>query len=142
VILYKSAVTIARPPEAIFPYLIEPSLQARWSDVEMRRLDDGPFGLGSQLEVTFGMGPVKARIVLRITAVEPGRRMAWETSEGKILWEGEYLLLPAGDSTEVRQEGRLTFKGRWRLIEPLVGEEIKKGEVKELEKLKSVVEAA
>ena len=50
--------------------------------------------------------------------------------------------MPSGDATEVRQDGRLTFKGLWRLIEPFVGGEIKKGEVKELEKLKAVVEAA
>jgi uncharacterized protein YndB with AHSA1/START domain len=142
VILYKSAVTIARPPEAIFPYLVEPALQAKWSDVPMRLLTDGPLGPGSQLEVTFGMGPLKARVVLLISAVEPGRRMTWQTSEGKIEWEGEYLLVPSGESTELRQDGRLTFKGMWRLIEPLVGGEIKKGEVKELEKLKAVVEAA
>ena len=141
-ILYKSAVTIARPPEVIFPYLVEPALQAKWSDVPMRPLTDGPLGPGSQLEVTFGMGPLKARVVLLISAVEPGRRMTWQTSEGKIEWEGEYLLVPSGESTELRQDGRLTFKGLWRLIEPLVGGEIKKGEVKELEKLKTVVEAA
>ena len=141
-ILYKSAVTIARPPEVIFPYLVEPALQAKWSDVPMRPLTDGPLGPGSQLEVTFGMGPLKARVVLLISAVEPGRRMTWQTSEGKIEWEGEYLLVPSGESTELRQDGRLTFKGLWRLIEPLVGGEIKKGEVKELEKLKTVVETA
>jgi len=142
VILYKSAVTIARPPEVIFPYLVEPALQAKWSDVPMRPLTDGPLGPGSQLEVTFGMGPIKARVVLLISAVEPGRRMTWQTSEGKIEWEGEYLLVPSGESTELRQDGRLTVKGLWRLSEALVGGEIKKGEVKELEKLKTVVEAA
>jgi len=142
VILYKSTVTIARPPDAVFPYLVEPSLQAKWSDVPMRKLTDGPIGPGSQLEVTFGMGPLKAKVVLLISAVEPGRRMTWQTSQGKIDWEGEYLLVPSGDATELRQDGRLTFKGLWRLIEPLVGGEIKNGEVKELEKLKAVVEAA
>jgi uncharacterized protein YndB with AHSA1/START domain len=142
VILYKSAVTIARPPEVVFAYLVEPKLQATWSDVPMRPLTDGPFGPGSQLEVTFGMGPLKAKVVLLITTVEPGRRMTWQTSDGKIEWEGEYLLVPSGDATELRQDGRLTFKGLWRLIEPLVGGEIKKGEVKELDKLKAVVEAA
>lgn len=141
-ILYKSTVTIARPPDAVFPYLVEPSLQAKWSDVPMRKLTDGPIGPGSQLEVTFGMGPLKAKVVLLISAVEPGRRMTWQTSQGKIDWEGEYLLVPSGDATELRQDGRLTFKGLWRLIEPLVGGEIKNGEVKELEKLKAVVEAA
>ena len=87
-ILYKSAVTIARPPEAVFPYLVEPALQAKWSDVPMRQLTDGPLGPGSQLEVTFGMGPIKAKVGLQIVAVEPGRRFAWQTFKGPILSGG------------------------------------------------------
>ena len=139
---YESTVSIARPPEAVFPYLVEPALQAQWSDVPMRKLTAGPLVTGSRLEVTFGMGPVKATIGLELTAVEAGRQMAWRSFSGPIRWEGEYRLTPSGDGTELSQEGRLQFTGLWRLIEPLVGAEIRSGEVKELEKIKALVEAA
>jgi hypothetical protein len=36
----------------------------------------------------------------------------------------------------------LRFHGLWRLMEPIVGAEIRANEVKELEKLKGLVEAA
>ena len=36
----------------------------------------------------------------------------------------------------------LQFTGLWRLIEPLVGAEIRSGEIKELERIKALVEAA
>ena len=42
--------------------------------------------------------------------------------------------------TELEQEGTLAFTGLWRLLEPIAGAEIKSGEVKELERLKAVVE--
>ena len=95
------------------------------------------------MEGTFGMGPLKATIGLELTAVEPGRRMAFRSFSGPIRWEGGYSLngSPSG-GTDISQEGQLTFTGLWRLLEPIVGAEISRGEVKELERLKAVVEAA
>ena len=140
-ISYESSVTIDRPPETVFQYLVEPAKQTLWSDVPMRQLTDGPLGQGSRLEVTFGMGPIKARIGLELAALEPARRMAFRTFSGPIRWDGEYRLAPAGAGTEVSQEARLQFTGLWRLVERLAGAEISRGEVKELERLKAAVEA-
>jgi len=139
---YQSAVTIARPADEVFTYFVEPAKQALWSDVPMRRLTEGPISTGSKMEVTFGMGPLQARIGLELESVEPGRHMAFRSFSGPIRWDGEYRLV-ANDAggTVVSQEGRLTFSGLWRLLEPLVGAEISRGEVKELERLKAAVEA-
>jgi hypothetical protein len=63
--------------------------------------------------------------------------LAFKTFFGPIRWDGEYRLESNdGRATVVSQEGRLAFSGAWRLIEPLVGAEITRGEIKELEKLK------
>src|SRR5262245_36965982 len=96
---YESSVVIDRSPDLVFPYFAELAKQALWSDVPMRRLTEGPFGAGSQIEVSFGMGPMKARVGLEITALEQDRRMAWRTLYGPIHWEGEYRLEPAGSGT-------------------------------------------
>jgi hypothetical protein len=139
---YRSEVDIDRPRDVVFSYLIEPARQALWTDVPMRPLTDGPLTTGSRLEVSFGMGPIKARIGLELANVEPGRRMGFATFSGPIRWDGEYRLEDTADGgTRISQEGELEFRGLWRLAEPLVGAEIKRGEVKELERLKEVVEA-
>src|SRR5687768_17024938 len=98
VLRYGSRVIIDRPPDAVFPYLVEPAKQALWSDVPMRRLSEGPFATGSRFEVTFGRGPLSATIGLELTALEPGRRMAWTTFSGPIRWDGEYRVSPSGDA--------------------------------------------
>jgi hypothetical protein len=142
VLRYESAVSIERPPDVVFRYLLDPKLQALWSDVPMERLTDGPFATGSRLEVTFAGGPLKARIGLELTAVEPGRRLAFESFSGPIRWTGAYALSPEGPTgTLVSQAGQLVFTGLWRLLEPLAGAEIKTGEIKELERLTAVVES-
>lgn len=142
-ISYESSVSIDRTPDVVFRYLIEPEKQALWSDVPMRKLTEGPLADGSKMEVTFGMGPIKAVVGLELGPVEPGKRMGFRSFSGPIRWDGEYRLAPSGaGGTDLSQHGRLTFTGLWRLIEPLVGAEISKGEVKELEKLKAAVEAS
>ena len=141
-ITYRSDVSIDRPPDVVFPYLLEPAKQALWSGVPMRQLTDGPLGVGSRMELTFGSAPMKATIGLELTAVDPGRRMAFNSFSGPIQWQGEYRLEPTDTGgTRLEQEGTLRFTGGWLFVEPLVGAEIKKGELKELEKLKAAVEA-
>jgi uncharacterized protein YndB with AHSA1/START domain len=144
VLTYGSSVVINKPVEAIFPYVVDPKLQALWSDVPMTRLDGktGQFEPGSRIQLSFGMGPMKARIGVEIVAVEPGQRMAWNTFSGPIKWVGEYRLEAdaAGTGTVVSQEGTLTFTGLWRAMEPMAGAEIRRGEEKELERLKALVE--
>jgi hypothetical protein len=83
-------------------------------------------------------------VVLQVTARDEGRRFAWTTvGKGPISWDGEYRLEPAGPSgTRLSQQGTLQFHGLWRLLGPFVGAEIRRNEIKELEKLKALVEAA
>jgi Polyketide cyclase / dehydrase and lipid transport len=138
---YKSSVRIQRPPEAVFPYLVEPAKQALWSDVPMKPITGGDMRIGTRMEISFGLGPLKARVGLEITALEQDVHMAFASFSGPIGWTGEYRLEPDGSTgTTLSQEGALTFKGIWRLLQPIVGAEISRGEVKELEKLKAVVE--
>ena len=139
---YSSEVTIARPPGDVFPWLVEPDKQAQWSDVPMQLLTEGPLRQGSRMRLSFGRGPLHTSLDLEITAIESGAKMAFTTvSQGGIHWEGGYDLAPAGGGgTRVAQQGRLRFSGLWRILEPIVGAEIKRGEIAELERLKRIVE--
>jgi hypothetical protein len=68
--------------------------------------------------------------------------MAFTTYSARpILWDGEYRLEPAAtNGTRLSQAGTLKFRGLWRLVEPLVGAEIRRNEIAELERLKQVLE--
>jgi len=141
---YSSSVTVNRPPEQVFEYLVDPARQSEWSDVPMSRPDGGtgPLAKGSRMLVTFGMGPMKAKVGLEIIDLVPAKRMAWRSYSGPIRWDGAYELEASGSGgTTLSQEGTLAFTGLWRAIEPIAGAEMRQGEVKELEKLKAVVES-
>ena len=109
----------------------------------MTPLTEGPLQVGSRMRLTFGKAPLRTSLTLEFAALEPGQRIAFRTvSEGGIQWTGEYRLAPTADGTGTRlaQEGTLEFRGAWRLVEPLIGAEIRRGEIAELEKLKAVLE--
>jgi hypothetical protein len=141
-ITYRSQVSVNRPPSDVWPFLVEREKQARWSDVAMQPLTDGPLRAGSRMAIDFGRGPLHLKLTLEMTTVEPAQRMAWRTAGGSSLeWDGAYRLEPAGPTgTTLSQEGTMRFHGFWRLLEPIVGAEIRSGELKELERLKSAIE--
>ena len=138
-IRYKSQVSLSRPPADVFPYLVEQAKQALWSNVPMRPLTPGALRQGSRAELTFGKGPLKVTLGLELTAVEQDARIAFKSFSGPIDWQGEYLLAAADGGSTLSQTGTLTFHGLWRLLEPLIGAEMKGGEIKELERLKAVL---
>lgn len=141
-ISYGSQVTIARPPQDVFPYIVEPAKQALWADVPMQQITEGPWRVGTRFTVSFGRGPLRASIGLEVAALEPDRRLAFTTfTTGPILWDGEYRLEPIAGGTQLSQSGQLRFRGLlWRLLEPIVGAEIRRNEIAELERLKGVLE--
>ncbi len=140
-IRYESEVTIARPPSDVFPYVTEREKQALWSDVPMEPLSEGPLGPGSRMRLSFGEGPLRATLTLEVSALEPERRLAFTTvSQGGIHWDGEYRLAAAEGGTRLSQQGTLRFSGLWRLAEPIMGAEIRRNEIAELEKLKTILE--
>jgi len=140
---YGSQVEIDRPPADVFRYLVEPAKQALWSDVPMTRLTEGEMRTGSRFEVSFGKGPLKATLGIELAEVVPGSLMAWKSYSGPIDWQGEYRLEALeGGGCRLSQAGKLEFHGMWRLLEPMAGREIESGEIKELEKLKSIAESA
>jgi hypothetical protein len=138
---YAWPVTISRPPADVFPYLTDPVKQGEYSDVPMRQITPGVLATGSRMEVTFGMGPMKAVIGLEMTDIDQDKRMAFDTYSGPIRWQGQYVLTPTeGGGTLLSHEGSMAFTGLWRLMEPLVGAELKRNGAKEMERLKAAVE--
>jgi hypothetical protein len=130
---YSSAVSIKRSAAQIFPHLFETTTHTTRRDLTN----------GSAVEVSFGTGPIKAVVGLHISTLEFGHKLAFRSYSGPITWKGEYNLAEDGNgATTVSQKGELNFNGRWRLWQPFAGGQIRRGEVQELLRLKTLVEAS
>ena len=129
---YNSAVSISRPAAQIYPHLLQTTTHSTASELKS----------GSSVHISFCTGPIKAVVGLHISTLDFGRKLAFRSVSGPITWKGEYNLEEDGHgATTVSQKGELSFNGLWRLWQPFAGGQIRRGEVNELQRLKTLVEA-
>ena len=99
---YNSVVSISRSPAQIFPYLLETTTQSARRDLSN----------GSKVNVSFGIGPLKAVIGLQISTMDFGNKLAFKSYSGPITWKGEYNLADDGKgATTVSQNGTAQVQG-------------------------------
>lgn len=113
-----------------------------WSEItptirEIRRLDNGPFQVGSEAVVR---QPRLPRARWRVTAIDPGRSFTWENATPGVTVVAQHRVEPAGDTAAVIT---LTLRTEGPLAGPvgaLTGGMTKKAITTELESFRRVAE--
>ena len=88
------SVDIDAPASEVYGFLADFPRHREWSSArmaELKQLTPGPVGVGSEFEASETV-PAKVVTCSRITALEPGRRIAWHSWFGKLMaadWEFE-----------------------------------------------------
>ena len=89
----ETAIDIAAPVETVYQYLADFSRHPEWSTglEKVTPVGNGSFAVGSELEATETI-PARFTSRTRIIGLEPGRRIAWESWDGrtmKVQWAFE-----------------------------------------------------
>ena len=140
---YQSDVIVNRPVEQVYKFAADVTRLDDWTDMTGTHLISGSdLRVGSQVESTIKMGPMKQTLVFQVEELEGNRRLVWKTvSKGALEWDATYTFEPQGpSSTRVVSSGQIRFNGLLKLLEPLMAGEVRSGEAKELIKLKELVE--
>ena len=140
-IRYSSEVTIARPPRAVFDALLDracipggPIWSMSLSTVRARpRSEQSRFRLSK--------GPIKGMLDMELTELDPDHRVVFRVTHPTLDWVAVSTLVPAGTGTRLTYAGDLRLRGWRRLLEPLVGREVRRGEAGEALRLKALLEA-
>jgi len=143
-IRFQANTEIDRPVEQVFAYLIDFENAPKWQSgvVTSKLATPGPLRKGSKFDEVVKLGPWRMPATCEITEVEGSRRAAFRTtSRGPVEYGGEFLLEHQGLGTKVTVSGTMFLKGLWRLLEPVMAGEIKKETARELQRLKSELEA-
>ena len=142
---YKAEVTVNVPADRLFQALSRAENYDKFTDMSGTHMVSGSMlnEVGARLESVVGDGPLKQKMVFEVTQVEPDRRIVFKTvSKGSMQWDSEFTLEPQGASaTRLTNTGQIRLGGAARLMEGMVSGEIKKGEQKELDKLKALLES-
>lgn len=143
-ISYGSAVVIDRPLDEVASFALDPDSHTRWMGdvVSVKRLSEGDLAVGSRFQYGIRKGPMAFDPTFRVVALEPGRRIDYQSEPGgPLTWTASLAFEPVGDGrTRVSSTGRIGFTGVRRLLEPLMAGEVRSGEAAELEALKNVLE--
>ena len=142
---YKAEVTVNVPAEKVFAAVTDEQKWSMWTPMQDTKVlvGSGFKEVGSQVESVMVDSPGKPKLVFEVTAVEKNRRLSFKTiSKSSIQWDGDFKLEPQGSSsTHLVSTGQIRSSGLLKLMEFFMSGEIKKGEQKELEKLKELLES-
>jgi uncharacterized protein YndB with AHSA1/START domain len=114
---------IAKPPEAVFPYLFEPDLVPQWTTGvnSYERLNDGPLGTGSRFRQQLEVSGQQIDAELEIKRYDPPTGAETRTEIRGIDVISTYTLQPSGGGTRLTQTVEATGGGlKGRVLIPVI----------------------
>jgi uncharacterized protein YndB with AHSA1/START domain len=114
---------VARPPEIVFDYMVDPANLAAWqtSKTLVEPLSEGPTRLGSRVrERTKPPGAREFEQIVEFTEFDRPHRFHVHVVEGPQPVDGTWTFAPEGDGTRVRFAAAGELRGPMRLLGPVV----------------------
>lgn len=141
-IRYDTTITIDRPPDAVFERVQDVPRSDEWTDMtDARWITPSPIGVGSRARARLNLGPMRPMLRWEVTRHEPGRAIGFRTLPGGPLdWDATYAFEPVEGGTRIRSFGVAQPRGWLRLLTPLIAMEMPRGEARELDRLKGILE--
>ena len=127
--------TIPRPPADVWAYLTDFGNAQEWMT-----------GIGPMTQTTPGALEVGTRFRFeargkeretRVTALDPGKRIALTSTQGGVTATYTYVVEPAGNGTEVTLDAVCEAAGVWKLIHPIIVIAMKRSDSSQLANLKA-----
>ena len=137
--------TIARPAQDVWRYATDIVRHSEWMTVTDARIVSGDgTQTGARGRERMRFGPFGWDVEFEVVDAKPGRRIAWRSVSGAPFDLDVTLdLEPMGPaSTKATYRANIRLHGLWRLLSPTVAMEANTGPARELQRLKSQVEAA
>ncbi|HEY7268756.1 MAG TPA: SRPBCC family protein [Dehalococcoidia bacterium] len=135
----ESSVEIEQPAEEVFDYISDLSNLREWQAgvIESRVVTPGPVGVGTIFEETAKVGFWKMLATCTVVEFARPRVMAFKaTSTGPIEYDGALRVEAGSAGTRLAITGNARLKGIWRLLEPLLGSDIRRETKEELQAVK------
>ena len=138
----ETSVEIARPAPEVFAFVADQTNAPRWQQGlhEVRRLTDGPIGVGSEHEFVRRFAGREVASRNRFVAYEEGRFVEFEIPEGWLSGRASYRTEPAPGGTVLT--GRMDFRARGlvRVLEPVLTRLLARDSRRDDARLKALLE--
>ncbi len=137
--------TIARSAQDVWAYAADIVRHAEWMTVTDARIVSGDgTQTGARGRERMRLGPFGWDVEFEVVDSKPGRRIVWRAVDGAPFdLEVALDLEPIGPtSTKATYGADIQLHGLWHLLSPMVAMEARAGPARELQRLKTQVEAA
>jgi uncharacterized protein YndB with AHSA1/START domain len=143
VIRVEKSTIVHRPSDEVFAFVADQLNAPRWQSgiVEVRRLTDGPPGVGTRHTFTRTLMGRRMSGENEYVAFEPGKRVVFRTTSGPRL-VASYVVTPITEGTRLTTTMEVDFSGIMSLAEPLVGRALTRDVVAALARLTSILESS
>jgi len=123
---FSADLKVNRPVDQVFAWLTNPDNQGKFdkSSLKMEALTPGPWRTGTQFRELRDLGRRKTEVLSEIAELIPNRRFIIRSKTGPG-WLGTWDLEPEGAKTRLHWTGQLTMNGFGRLLEPLIGRQMR-----------------
>jgi uncharacterized protein YndB with AHSA1/START domain len=137
---FTHSVTIPRPPEEVFPWLLEADRVPQWTSNLERYEPEGAVGPGSTIRQRLEVSGQTFDVAMEIVRYEPPREAETRFSTNGVDITAVYSLAPDGTGTRLTQS--LEAKARSlsaRLIVPVVQPRLERKLIGDLERLRELL---
>jgi len=142
VIKVEKSTIVHRPSDEVFAFVADQTNAARWQSgiVEVRRITDGPPGVGSRHTFTRTLMGRRMSGENEYVAFEPGKLVAFRTTSGPRLL-ASYAVIATPEGTRLTATMEVDFSGIMSVAEPLVARALNRDVVANLARLTSILES-
>ena len=140
---FEQSVTIRRPVEEVWTYVMETANNPAWQGpiVEVRRPAGMPLEVGAEIpEVASFLGK-RFQVTLVVSELEPLTRSAVRTSAGPVRLDGSYRFEPVPGGTRFTMAGEVEAHGVFCVAEPVFAGETRREAASSCQRLKQLLEA-
>jgi len=136
---FSHTVEISRPPEDVFPWLLEEDKVPRWtSHLDTYQALDGSLGPGSRVRQVLEVSGRRIDVELEITRYDPPRGAETRFATNGIEVVNAYSLEPSGAGTRLTQSLDAKPSGLTaRMLVPVVQPRLEEKLMQDLERLRS-----
>ena len=140
----RDQIEISRPQKQVFAFLTDLENIPNWQAevVKSTVVTPGPVQAGTKFDEVVKIGPFRVATHCVVTAYEPDRLLGVEAKSSPVNYGGTFTVESAGSGSRVALDARAQLRGLWKVFQPVLAGDIRKGARQELAALKRHCEEA
>jgi hypothetical protein len=129
VITFQDTIEIAQDRQRVFGFITDlnniPKFQSEV--VHSRVITPGPTAVGTRYEEVVKLGPWRIPTQCVVTELDQTGTFGFQASSKPVSYEGRFVVESVSAGSRVTVRGSATLQGLWRLLEPVLASDVRKG---------------